>query len=281
MNSIRLIAQISLVILVLFSSSTGFAKEKTIESKWTAQPPKIDGLDDDWQEDVLSSEKSVKVDYAFRNDAQNLYVLFIFKDPKSLSSINATGITLYYNTEGKKKKDNGFHFIKKQVSAEELISSLEKQGEILTEEQKQTLRAKPSYILYDAEIKGKKAKEASETTLPAGVSKPGFKTAQKGNEVIYEFRVPLVRSETYPDGIGAEPGQNVNIGFEWGGMTEEIRKAMSAKARAELGRGVDSEAGAGRVIVTGEDGTRRPDGSSLGVPKKYSFWVDIKLAQNQ
>jgi hypothetical protein len=47
--------------------------------------------------------------------------------------------------------------------------------------------------------------------------------------------------ETFPWGIGAEPDQNVNIGFEWGGMTDEMRKAMNARARAELDQGLARE----------------------------------------
>ncbi len=281
MNSIRLIAYISLVLLVLFSATAGFPKEEIIESKWTAQPPRIDGLNDDWSEDVLTSEKGVKVDYAVRNDAQNLYVLFVFKDPKSLSSIDATGITLYFNREGKKKKDHGVHFIKKQVTADELIASLEKQGEVLTEEQRQMIKSKPAIFMLDAEMVGKKGPEASETTPIPGTLRPAFRTTQKGNEVIYEFRVPLARPETFPWGIGAEPGQNVNIGFEWGGMTDEMRKAMNARARAESDQGVASESSAGNVIVTDRDDSRASRRPSTGVPKKYSFWVDVKLAQNQ
>lgn len=279
MNSIKFIAYISLIILVLFPAAAGFSKEKIIESKWTAQSPKIDGLNDDWIEDVLNSEKSVKVDYAVRNDAQYIYVLFVFKDPKSLSSIDATGITLYFNTEGKRHKDNGFHFIKKEVAADELITSLEKQGEVLTEEQIQAIKAKPAFIMYDAEMVEKKDKEA-ETPQAPGALRPAFKTASKGNEVIYEFRVPLVRSETQPEGIGAEPGQSVTVGFEWGGMTDEIRKAINARTREQSGLGVSGESSAGSVIVAGGD-ARVPRGSSLSVPKKHSFWVDVKLAQNQ
>jgi len=281
MNSIKFIAYISLVISVLFSATTGFSKEEIIESKWTAQPPRIDGLNDDWSGDVLTSEKGVNVDYAVRNDAQNLYVLFVFKDPKSLSSIDATGITLYFNTEGKKKKNNGVHFIKKQVTADQLIASLEKHGEILTEEQRQTIKAKRAIIMFDAEMVGKKDTEASETAPIPGALRPAFRTTQKGNEVIYEFRVPLARPETFPWGIGAEPGQNVNIGFEWGGMTDEMRKAMNARARAELDQGVASESSAGNVIVAGRGDSRAPGSPSGGVPKKHSFWVDVKLAQNQ
>ncbi len=274
---------ISLVIFMLIITTIGFSKDKSVESKWAAQPPTIDGLDDDWKEIVLTSEKKVKVDYAIRNNAQNLYVLFVFKDPKYLSTINATGFTLYFNTEGKKKKDHAFHFIRKQVGPDELIAYLERRGEALTEEQRQAIYAKPAFIVYMAERVEKKGKEISKATQSPGTLKPGFKISRKDKEIIYEFRVPLAKSEISPLGIGAEPGHTVKIGFEWGGITDKMRKAMGAKARAESGRGIDRESRSGSVIVSGrgQSSAPKPGKSSRGTPKKHSFWIDVKLAQNK
>ena len=276
MKTKRILTHISLVILMLVITTTGFSKEKFVESKWTAQSPKIDGLDEDWSEVVLTSEKKAKVDYAVRNDAQNMYVLFIFKDPKFLSTINATGITLYFNTQGKKKKNYGLHFIKKQVPPEELIAYLEKRGDVLTEQQRQSIKAKPAYIVYMAEWVGKKGKKASEATQIPGTWRAAFKINKKGNEVIYEFRVPLVKSEASPGGIGVEPGQNLKIGFEWGGMTEELRDRL----KAQLGGEISRESGAGAVIDS-RRGTTGALKTTRAMPKKHSFWVDVKLAQNQ
>ena len=270
----RLFTQISLFIFMLVLAMTGFSKEESVESKWAVQPLTIDGLDDDWTGDVLTSEKKVKVDYAVRNDAQNIYVLFVFKDPKFLSTINDSGITLYFNTEGKKKKDHSFHFIKKQVTPDELIAYLERRSELLTEEQRQTIKEKPGYIVYMAERVGEKDKVASKATQIPDILKPAFRINRKGKELIYEFRVPLAKSETSPEGIGADPGRTVKVGFEWGGMTEELLKR---RVGAGGGRGQDAEDSVYRVSAKSDaSATRKPS-----MPKKYNFWVDVKLAQNQ
>lgn len=283
MNAKKLFTHISLVIFMLLIATTGFSKEKFVKSKWTAQPLTIDGLDDDWSEDVLTTKKKKRVDYAVRNDAQNIYVLFVFKDPKFLSSINFTGITLYFNTEGKKKKDHGFLFTRKQVTADELIAYLEKKGQVLTEEQRQGIKTKLAYIVYMAEIAGDKGKEASEATQTPGTLRPAFKINKKGENVIYEFRVPLAKAETSPGGIGADPGQSIKIGFEWGGMTDKLRKMMSARTRSKTDLGVSRESTAGGRISTtrGQSKAPRPGRPSMAIPKKHSFWIDVKLAQNQ
>jgi hypothetical protein len=65
-------------------------------------------------------------------------------------------------------------------------------------------------------------------------------------------------------------------------MTEEMRQEMNARARAESGRGgVTGESSAGNMIIPGRGDTRPPQDSSLAVPKKHSFWAEVKLAQNQ
>ena len=266
---------------MLANVTIGFSEEKIVESKWTVQPLTIDGLDDDWAEDEMTSEKKVDVHYAVRNDAQNMYVLFVFKDPKSLSSINATGITLYYNTEGKKKKDHAFHFIKKKVTGEELLAYLKERGEVLTEQQMQSIEPTNTYSVYMTERTGKKDKKISVAAPIPAILNPGFKTSKKGDAFIYEFRIPIIRSETSPRGMDVKPGQKIKIGFEWGGMTEELMKRLAAQS----GRGggdVSTEGRAQSVIDSRREGATGAPGSASGrMPKKHSFWVDINLAQNQ
>ncbi len=84
---------LSLVILAVCIA--GFSKEKAVESIWVGSSLSIDGLDDEWAGDALNFEKKFDVDYAFRNDADNLYVLFIFKDPVYQSTIQDTGMNLW------------------------------------------------------------------------------------------------------------------------------------------------------------------------------------------
>ena len=278
MNSKRLLTHIFLAAIILIFASSGFSADNIVQSKWTAQPPTIDGLDDDWEGNEMAFEKKVQVDYAVRNDAQSMYVLFVFNDPKYLSSINATGITLYYNTEGKKKKDHAFHFVKKKITGEELLSYLKERGEVLTEQQMQSIEPTNTYSIYMTERTGKKDEKISAAAPIAGVLNPGFKISKKGDAFIYEFRVPLLRSETSPRGMDVKPGHKIKIGFEWGGMTEALMKRLAAQP----GRGGDDVSTEGRAMnVPGRGRATGAPGSTSGrMPKKHSFWVDINLAQN-
>jgi hypothetical protein len=86
---------LNLLIAIVTVTVPFFAKDKIIESKWTAMPPQIDGQAIDWAQNVLDLSKSENVSYAFKNDADHLYLLFIFNESKTLSSIAATGMTFW------------------------------------------------------------------------------------------------------------------------------------------------------------------------------------------
>ena len=278
----------SLAVIVLGLAATVSlpAADPPVLSRWAASPAKIDGLPDEWREDAVSLEKSVGVEYAFRNDGRNLYILFIFKDPKSLSSIEATGMTLFLSGEGKKQKDYGVRFRRRPVSAEELIATMEKQGAPLTPEKKQEMRAVKMYNLYAAEAVDKKGE-----IIPAGPSAaadaPAFHAAKQETNLVYEFRVPLASRDIHPAGVGSGPGGDIKVGFEWGGLTEAMRKRMSRLG----GGGTDAEASyiPMETSIAGGDedeGMRDRGGASPFAarqrgPKKHSFWVDVKLAQGQ
>jgi hypothetical protein len=123
----RTTAKILLILIAVGAAITvGVAKDKLVNSAWCPSPPRIDGTSYDWQGVTTTFEKKVKVDCAFMNDADYLYVFFIFNDPLYLSSINQTGMTVYFNVQGKKKKDYGVNFSHKRISAQQYIAMLEK-----------------------------------------------------------------------------------------------------------------------------------------------------------
>jgi hypothetical protein len=276
MKKTRLLSGLLMISVVLLFFPVVLPAENAVQSKWTSSPLRVDGLNEEWPEDSMNFKKSVAVEYAFRNDDRNLYVLFIFKDPKFLSSIDTTGITLYFNTLGKKSKDYGVKFVKKMVNGDQLIAHMESQGFTLTEEKKQEIKAKPQYVLFDAAAVNKKGEEILPTEAHQGIDLPGFMIMTQQNLVAYEFRIPLASRELHPAGIGADPGKEIIVGFEWGGMTKEMKEKM------QRGRGPGA-------VSTGADlSTERPTGTYQEQaptgptgPKKYSFWVDVKLAKAQ
>lgn len=259
------------IILTLFL--TGFSREKITTSDWLNSPLNIDGSSDDWGDAALNFEKKVCVDYAFKNDAENLFVLFIFKDPKYSTSINATGMTVWFDTEGKKKKNFGITFIKKKVSADFYISYLEQQRGQIPEEERKKILANPSYVFHNAIVINKKSKSPSQPSDAGEIAPAIFRSKNQNKILVYEFVIPLKRLTENATGIGTEPGKIIKVCFEWGGISDEMRKRM-------LQRQVDS---GGKS--TGVADSWFKNSTSVSVPKssqvskKYSFWVNVQLAQ--
>ncbi len=271
-----ILALIQIITIPLFVSIY-LPAEEIVQSIWTAAPLQIDGQIEDWAGAAVTSEKGAGVDYAFRNDGRDLYVLLIFKNPKFLSSIDKTGVTIYASTSGKKDKDMGVRFIKKIVSGAQLIEYMEKMGQPLAEERKLQLKDAPQVVLFTGTALNKKGEEVFPPGPVPDIDLPGFRYGQQENTIIYEFRIPLVARDVHPTGIGAEPGKDLKIGFEWGGLTKEMKEAMKGQAR---GTSIGADANRDEQ-TTGTNILDSPISTGPSGPKKHSFWADVKLAQAQ
>jgi hypothetical protein len=256
----------ALILFVLMACAALFAAvDKPVVSVWTAVPPTIDGADADWGNPAFVDAEDGNVAYAFANDAKNLYVLLVIKNPQYKSSIEQTGVTMYFNSEGKKKTKYGILFNKIIIKPDEYLAMVEKQT-ALTDEQKAQIRSKPAYYLYHHEVLGRKKNETAEASGP--IQPAVYKYAPKGGMLVYEFLVPLIRANDNLAGVGVEPGQSVMVGIEYGGMTEEMRKTRARQmGESEIANERGDGMAANRIL------------SATGgkIPKKYTMWSEVRL----
>jgi hypothetical protein len=274
---------------ILALSLPVLGEDKIVASQWAAAPVKIDGQSDDWAAEALNSDKKTSVDYAFRNDDKNLFVLVVFKDPRFLSSINLTGLTMWFNSETDKKKDYAITFLNRPLSADQYIALLEEKKGPISEEQKAQIRTNKLYMFYDHALINKKNEAAPAKFAEAqGFQIPVFRNGVLEKTAIYEVVVPLNRLAELSAEIGADPGKTVQVCFEWGGATRRMKDAVAAQIGSEGAR-ARSEAATGSL--TDERGERglgdlERQSESLSamrrrLPKQYSFWATVKLAQSQ
>jgi hypothetical protein len=261
------------------------AKEKIVDSLWANSPLEIDGFVNEWSGDSLSFEKKTKVDYAFRNDADFLYVFFRFNDLQYLSTIETTGMTFWINTQEKKKKPLGLNFTKKRFSTDDYIVHLEKHQGLLSSEQKEQLHKSAFYVISHAEVIDKKGESLYQGTKGQSVGGCAHNVSVQQDLVVYEFRVP-VRSLTESIlGKAIQPGELLKVGFEWGGLTDELRSEyLKGRASGEGSGAIGiSEGGkGGGASGVGFSGASPRDLTALRkMTKKYSFWVDVHLAKDE
>jgi hypothetical protein len=267
-----------IMVLLAALSIPAFAKDPVVESLWTAVPLTVDGVAKEWENAPALFDKASGAQYALMNDGKDLYVIMVLRGDIGRSTIEYTGMKIYLAPAGAKTRDAGVLFLQKKLTPDELIASLEKKGEVLTEERKTEIRKQKSYAVFLEEAivpkKGAAAPEAAAKPEPAL-----FRSIQKGQVSVYEFKIPLSRIGQPGE---AQAGGAVKVGFEWGGMTKEIMKSiMAGRASSSTqarGGGVSSDAG---FRDEGGEGGGGPDFSSIGHDKKYSkhsFSIDVKLA---
>ncbi|OGD11112.1 MAG: hypothetical protein A2Y86_07195 [Candidatus Aminicenantes bacterium RBG_13_62_12] len=271
--------------LLLFGmASAVFPSDKTVESLWLSGPAAIDGSAEEWSGEPLLADESAGAQVAFRNDADNLYLLLVIADRAHLSTLEATGATIFFNAAGKKTKDRGLRFFKKAATAEELIETLEKSGQVLSEEQKAEFRSRQRYLLFECEYLEKNKRILALGPPGSPLLAPAFKSLTAGEKTVIEFRLPLDRA-TQAWGIGAAPGGAMKLGVEWGGMTEEMKARRLARTVSTEEREAQSAAqtqshdsGRAREFSSGGESL---SGTGRGTPKKYSLWFDVKLAARE
>jgi hypothetical protein len=253
--------------------------EKTVQSQWAKTPVQIDGLNQEWQGAPFLGDKSSQAEYAIRNDGENLYIVFVFKSLPALSTLEISGMKVYYSLAGKKSKSAGFHFVKKARTADEFIAALEKSGNVLTDEKKAEIRKQKGFLTYEAEPITPKG---GASQPPAGEGEhPTFRDKLSRQISVVEFRIPLARLAEA--GATAGPGASLKLGFEWGGATAAIRSAQMARQAeaASQSRGTGGGDLSSQLSGNVED-TAGGGGGFGGRPdpltKKHSFWIDVRLA---
>ncbi len=255
------------------------AKDAVVESQWLAAPLRIDASDQDWKDAAFMTDEASKARYAVRNDGKNIYLMFIFPDITSYTTIEYTGLKVYFGAEGKKDKNLGVLFTKRPMETEAVIAELEKRGQPLTEEQKTELRKQKTQVVFVEEpINEKKVTVPSDPAVKT--DPPVFRSAANKQRMLYcEFRIPLSRINE-ARGIGTEPGKTIKLGFEWGGTTPEIMKTIMADRAASGSRASQGASTMTTRDSSGEGGYDGPDFSYSRDPryKKHAFWIDVKLA---
>jgi len=240
--------------LGLVAPASESSPDLAARSVWAAKAMTIDGLASDWAGDPMAAHEGTKAEIAFRNDAGDLYILLTFRDPKFLSTLEQSGIKIYFS-----KKDRGIKFMKLMLTSDQLIARRKSQGRELNDEQIAAIKARPVHTLFLYDTINKKDRELMTAAKPALF--PDFNGVKSGDIWTFEFKIPLARNENQPFGVGVEPGGDAKIGIEWGGRTE-----LPTQQEAQFSRSMSERDSPGQ-----ESQLRK------GWPK-HIFWVAVNLA---
>ncbi len=286
----RLITSVLFILAMMTFVILGFSKDETVESMWIASPPSIDGMNTEWSKADLTSNKKTATDYAFMNDSENLYVLFIFRNPKYLSSITWTGLTMWISPQGEKKKELGINLLRKQISADEYIAILEKQvGQEMPEDRKAQVRQNKAYWMFEQRLINKNAADYDADAAPPVYPGAQFRSNVLDQALLFEVVVSLPALTEIAPELGLEPGKSMSVNFEWGGATKEYKEALArgigqstTQAQDERAGGLTGEREGGGLGSAENDSVRLASmRRQLQQVKQYDFWIDLNLARNE
>ncbi len=254
---------LSISMLILLSLNPG-CKSQKIPGSWTESEIRIDGKIDDWQNIPVMFYEEEGAAVSFCNDSSWLNIQFRTTDPKWARSIKVSGITLYFDTNGKQNKD---FFIKYQGGPpmNELMNKLparmkEKMPHIGSDPITQF-----SCYIKNRIIEKPIHTDGSEGPAAAYDTSYGF--------YCYEFRLPLEESTIRYYGLGIEPGKPISIGVEWGAMGDMKNSRPDMNERSI---GMDGGRGGGRMGGGPRGGGRKSNRGEM--PSKQEVWLQCRLA---
>ena len=251
-------------------------KTQEVQTNWSEEPVQVDGEMTEWPSGSTVYFEDSGAQLGLCNDSENLYILFRFSNQTWVRAIRMGGVILWLDSAGKKKKDFGIRY-----TGGPSLSELQKLGtssaggfrERLTPEQQQRLLDMEKATADQITVIDKKS--GQEVTLRAdGSGGPAVCFASPQGIYTYEFSIPLKKGDVFGCGIGAEPGQVICLGLEWGGMGKENRQRMMDRMGSGPPGGMGGgRGGGGRGGMGGGRG-----GPRMQPPEEQELWVKTQLA---
>jgi len=255
------------LIAVGFSACSTFTTFET-QSPFRKQPIVIDGKADDWQGDlyVVENERFLA---GFLNDQDYLYMCLFTEDNFTRGLMLIQGLTVWFDPQGKQNKAFGIRYplggpIKLSPSAvgeergAEALDNVTPQAfadfEIVTFEETKSRERVPNREMIQK--------------LPVAEAKGiEMKLNSSSGRLVYELKIPLVKSEQNPIAVGAQPGKSIGVGFETGRL--EQPRAAEKNPREFPGGGMGGGGGRGGMGGYGGRG---------GMIEGIKVWATVKLA---
>ena len=96
-----------LLLIVLGTTLLIGCKKKQITSQWKPENLKVDGNVFDWEGIPLTMSDKLSSAMGVVNDVENQYIILKLSDQRMARKIQRMGLTVWINSEGKKKKEFG------------------------------------------------------------------------------------------------------------------------------------------------------------------------------
>jgi len=259
-------------VLGLLLWGCGGGPELEIKSQWNDSVVVLDGIADDWAGFPLQYWEEKKISLGVRNDAENIYVLFLSREGDLARRIQMEGITLWLDTTGERRKEFGIRYrgsvgMMSLTEGSPVPQNISPEQRARFEEMRSEMGAMVTVMTKGEEI-----------PIAEGNTKgPVAASATQDGSFGYEFKIPTVANDSVFCAIDTSPGETISLGLELGGLDPEYLEEMMRKSREMGVRGGGMKGELGRRM---SGGVAPEGGYKGGIFKKQEMWIRIHLAEN-
>jgi len=204
MNNKSLLISLTFFTIIAISFIAG-CKSQEAPCSWTDKPMKVDGKLADWTGLPTTYFEDEGAVFGLSNDDKNLYIQVRFKDMKWVRTIKMSGLSLWFDNNGKKKKNLGIIFHGAPSCLD--MSKLREGGSGGDKSDANRKRMEKMMPQMEDRLVFIDKKGLIETTIPFDGSRgPAVYTDTSMGFYLYEFSVPLAESNINAYGINTQPG---------------------------------------------------------------------------
>lgn len=260
----------AVVLFGLVLALTGACSYFQLASNWTPTSALTEGNSEAWAElpGHFFSDQNVFV--AVGNDSQYLHLLVRFRaaDENWVRACAMSGLTVWFDPSGKKKKTLGIRF----------PNGPSRENPPLTDASHESERSDIPALRANQPLDGQfevNTKGSSIIITADGTSGPSGRFASESGMYTYELSIPLAATADRWVAIGDTPGSTVMLGLT-AGLSEEER-GIKPKLSQQGDAGAGDEPGSG-MSGQGPGPGHSPDGEN-SLEANPEVWARIQLAR--
>ncbi len=256
--------------ILLSSILMGCGSSLRLDSQWRDRVISVDGKHEEWQEGMNFVEKE-NVAVGFFNDEDYLYISMTTTNRDIQRQFMAMGFTIWFDPDGGKKKEFGILF---PVGMMEMGMMMRGRGQ---SQDIETLRENFKKSLNDLEIfmPGEKEPRRMPVADATGIE---VTVGDSHEQLIYEIKVPLHKSEIHPYAIAAKADKPIGIGFE----TAQLDREKMRERMGRGGMGSRPPGGGSGGVGGGRGGFGGGRGGGMGgrpqMPEQFKLWAQVQLS---
>ena len=253
---------LGLIMSVVFVS----CEKYEFNSQWKDRDIDVDGRSMDWL-DTLTYVEEFNISVGIANDTDYLYICAVVENPLVRMQVMRQGLTVWFDPKGGRKKAMGLRFPLGYQGMREPPAEFGEEPDI------EKLQRTFPMSLNELEILGPNRKDVRRMRKAEAKGVDVAMSFSSG-KLVYELKIPLIKSSNRPYAINVRPGSSFGIGIE----TSPSRD-MGQSPRRKTG-GMGRPGGGGNPGMGGRGGMgQMPGGGRSGMPKNLKLWLSVALSQ--